>query len=102
MTGHQTAYGHTPQCILCFAWVSREGPETVFASPYTDKTMTTPLEKGPNKVGTWQDEEVDMMADYQKVFGTKPPVSAQVAIMNDSDNTGESAVSFIEYLEVFR
>jgi len=93
---------YPPQCMLCYVWASREGPETVFASPYTEKTMTILLEKGPNKVGTWQEEEVDIMADYQKVFGTRPPVRARIAIMNDSDNTGESAVSFIEYLEVFR
>jgi Ca2+-binding EF-hand superfamily protein len=40
--------------------------------------------------------------DYQKAFGSKPPSRARIAIMNDSDNTGESSISFMEYLEVSR
>ncbi len=91
-----------PQCMLCYAWASTERPETVFASPYTDKSMSILLEEGPNKIGTWQHEEADIMTDYQKAFGTRPPISARIAIMNDSDSTGKTAVSFIEDLEVFR
>ncbi len=32
------------------------------------------------------------------------PVSAlgSIAVMNDSDNTGESSVSYMEYIEIFR
>jgi len=96
-------YGeYPPQCTLSYVWASKEDPQTVITSPYTGKAMMVLLEKGPSKVGMWQDEEVDIMADYQKAFGTRPPINARIAIMNDSDNTGESAVSFIEYIEVFR
>jgi hypothetical protein len=64
--------------------------------------MMVLLEKGASKVGTWVDEEIDILADYQKAFRTRPPARARIAIMNDSDNTGESSVSWMEYLEVFR
>lgn len=60
------------------------------------------LEKGPAKVGTWVDEEIDILADYQKAFATKPPSRARIAIMNVSDNTGESSVSWMDYIEVFK
>jgi hypothetical protein len=37
-----------------------------------------------------------------KAFGEDPPSVANLAIMNDSDNTGESAVSYIDYIEIYR
>jgi hypothetical protein len=32
----------------------------------------------------------------------KPPATASIAIMSDSDNTGEQAVSYIDYIKVYR
>lgn len=52
---------------------NREDPETIVTSPYTVKAKMVFLERGAKKVRTWQDEEVDILADYQKAFGVKPP-----------------------------
>jgi ArsR family metal-binding transcriptional regulator len=94
-------YGeYPPHSSLSYVWANREDPETIVTSPYTDKAKMVLLEKGQNKVGTWQDEEVNILEDYQKAFGTKPPARARIAVMNDSDNTGESSVSYVEYIEV--
>jgi len=32
--------------------------------------------------------------DYQKLIGGQPPMISGVAIMTDTDNTGESAITF--------
>lgn len=99
----RSLYGdYPPHSSLSYAWSSTEDPETFIVSPYTDKAMMVLVEKGPAKAGQWVDEEIDILADYQKAFGTKPPARARIAIMNDSDNTGERSVSWVEYLEVFR
>ena len=58
--------------------------------------------KAPQLVGTWQDEQVDIVKDYREAFRSDPPAKARIAVMNDSDNTGESAVSWVEYIEVFK
>ena len=42
------------------------------------------------------------LEDYRRAFGEDPPAEASLAIMNDSDDTGQSAVSFVEFIEVFR
>ena len=47
-------------------------------------------------------EEADVIEDYKKAFGVSPPAVASIAIMNDSDNTGESSVSYIDFIEVFK
>jgi Protein of unknown function (DUF3047) len=96
-------YGeYPPHSSLSYVWSSKDDPETFVISPYTDKAMMVLLEKGPAKAGIWVDEEIDILADYQKAFNSKPPARAQIAIMNDSDNTGESSVSYLEYIEVYK
>ncbi|MEK6744082.1 MAG: DUF3047 domain-containing protein [Nitrospirota bacterium] len=99
----KSLYGeYPPHSSLSYIWSSKDDPEKFVVSPYTDKAVMVLLEKGPAKVGTWVDEEIDILADYQKAFKVKPPARARIAIMNDSDNTGESAVSYVEYIEVFK
>jgi hypothetical protein len=96
-------YGeYPPQSSLSYVWASREDPDTIVVSPFTDRAMMVLLQKGAKNVGTWQDQEINIVDDYLKAFGTKPPLRARIAIMNDSDNTGERSMSYMEYIEVFR
>lgn len=97
----KSLYGeYPPHSSLSYVWASTDDPERFVASPYTDKAMMVLIEKGPAKAGIWVDEEIDILADYQKAFKTKPPANARIAVMNDSDNTGESSVSWMEFIEV--
>jgi DUF3047 family protein len=99
----KSLYGvYPPHSSLNYVWANKEQAETIATSPYTDQSKMVLLQKGAKKAGTWQDESVDIVEDYQKAFGKKPPTRARLAIMNDSDNTGESSVSYVEYIEVFR
>jgi hypothetical protein len=99
----RSIYGeYPPHSSLSYVWASKDDPDTFLVSPYTDKAMMVLLEKGQQKAGTWQDEEINILDDYQRAFGVKPPARARIAVMNDSDNTGESAVSYMEYIEIFK
>jgi len=94
-------YGeYPPHSSLSYVWSSREEPGTFVVSPYTNKAMMVLLEKGASKAGTWVDEEIDIPADYRKAFAKEPPARARIAIMNDSDNTGERSVSWVAFIEV--
>jgi hypothetical protein len=96
-------YGYdTPHSTLSYVWSSKEDNEAIITSPYTDKAKIIILAGGSQKAGTWQDEDINIVEDYRKAFGESPPPRAGLAIMNDSDNTGESSVSFIRYIEVYR
>jgi Protein of unknown function (DUF3047) len=77
-------------------------PERIITSPYAEQVKMVLLEQGDAKVGVWVSEEINVIEDYERAFGTKPPPTASLAIMNDSDNTGESAVSYVEFIEVYR
>jgi hypothetical protein len=60
------------------------------------------LQKGKQKIGAWVEETVNIVEDYRKAFGKDPPTEAGIAVMNDSDNTGERAVSYVDFVEVFK
>jgi hypothetical protein len=96
-------YGeYPPHSTLNYVWANREGQKDAITSPYTDRAKLIALEKGGNKAGTWQTEEVNILSDYRRVFGKDPPEVASLAIMNDSDNTGQPSVSYVDFIEVYR
>jgi len=96
-------YGeYPPWGSLNYVWSSKVLPERTIASPYTDRNRIIFLEKGSSHVGQWVDEEVNILKDYEEIFGKKPPRQATIGIMNDSDNTGEKSTSYVEFIEVYR
>lgn len=80
-----------PGNALNYIWANRLEKGALVANPYTDTTMMLAVESGNEKAGQWVTAERDIVADYRKAFGTEPPPVVGVAIMSDSDNTGESA-----------
>ena len=96
-------YGeYPPHGSLNYVWASNDHGLPIFASPYTERSKIVALRRGARHAGEWMMEEVDVLADYRRAFGEDPPAEAGVAVMNDSDNTGESSVSFIDFLEIYR
>jgi hypothetical protein len=96
-------YGkYPPHSTLNYVWTGQEIAERIITSPYTDRAKIIILENGGSRIGTWVEETVNILHDYRAAFGKDPPQTAGIAIMNDSDNTGEMAVSYVEYIEVFR
>jgi len=94
-------YGeYPPHSSVNYVWSSGVIPERMITSPYTDRVKLILLQKGPEKVNTWITEEVNILDDYKRAFGENPPETASLAIMSDSDNTGQSAKAFIEYIQV--
>ena len=80
-----------PGNALNYIWANRLEKGALIANPYTDTTMMLAVESGNEKAGQWMTAERDIVADYREAFGTEPPAVIGVAIMSDSDNTGESA-----------
>jgi hypothetical protein len=52
------------------------------------------VESGNGKAGQWVSEQRNVLEDYRRYFGQDPPRPGAVAIMTDSDNTGESATAW--------
>jgi head-tail adaptor len=63
---------------------------TVVPNPYTDRVRMIVVESGTARAGRWIAYERDIVADYRAAFGEDPPPIAGVAIMTDTDNTGDT------------
>ncbi len=99
----KAVYGeYPPDSGLNYVWESRDSPREFVVSPYTGDMMMFLKQKGGAKVGQWVEEEADVLADYRKAFGKDPPHRASLAVMNDSDDTGERAVSYLDWVEISR
>ena len=94
-------YGaYPPQSSLNYIWANRAEEQGIHPSPYTDRARMIVLRAGTAQLGQWLEEKVNIVDDYRKAFGTEPPATASLAIMNDSDNTGEAATSSMGYIVV--
>ncbi len=87
---------------MCYVWASRTYKETIFKDPKWKIVKTVVLENGSKNLKTWREERVNIVDDYKKAFGKNPPSLAKIAIMNDSNNTKEQAISYFDYIEVFK
>ncbi|WP_320047870.1 DUF3047 domain-containing protein [uncultured Ilyobacter sp.] len=95
-------YGdYPPDSSLNYIWANKNHEEDIIANAYTDQAQMILLQKGDADVGVWKNEEVDIVKDYRRAFGKEPPSVASIIIMNDTDNTGERAVSYVDYIKVY-
>ncbi len=92
--------GYPPHSTLCYIWANKNHKEMYLSSTYNKMVKLVLLQKGGQHVGKWLTEEENVLEDYQQAFGNRPPKMASIAVINDSDNTGESSVSFLDFIEI--
>jgi hypothetical protein len=96
-------YGkYPPYRSLNYIWANRVHPETIITDPHAKESKLILLQEGKGNVGKWVEEEVNLINDYRMAFDQTPPATATLAVMSDSDNTGESAIAGIDFIEVYR
>lgn len=91
-----------PGNALNYIWANRLPVGEVVANPFTDTTMMVAVNAGADNIGEWVTVERDIVADYKEAFGRKPSKLAGVAIMSDSDNTGESATAWYGDIQLIK
>lgn len=88
-------YGRYPPLgAINYIWESRAPVGTAVPNPYTEQVHMIVVESGSARLNTWVTEERNVYEDYKRAFGEEPPLISGVAIMTDTDNTGESAEAF--------
>jgi hypothetical protein len=83
-----------PYRAISYIWGSNSAAGTMIPNAYTDKVMMFVVESGAGKLQQWVTERRNVYEDYQKAFGEEPAMISGVAIMTDTDNTGESAIAW--------
>lgn len=90
-------YGqYPPLACLNYVWTSRKYEVEVLHNAYTERARMLPLRMGRDHLGEWVREQRNIVEDYRRAFGEDPPQTGRLAIMNDSDNTGEQSVSYMD------
>jgi len=81
-------YGeYPPKAVLNYIMSSQAMKMQSFVSPYTDKVKIIPLDSCEKSLGEWKKHQIDVMKDYQTMFGKAPSGQATLGLMTDSDNT---------------
>ena len=93
--GIKMFYGEYPPIgAINYIWASHAPEGTMAPNAYTDKVKMIVVESGEKSTGAWVTESRNIFDDYKTAFGKEPPMIIGIAIMTDSDNTGESAQTY--------
>jgi len=88
-------YGQYPPLgAINYIWESKAPIGTMVPNPYTDRVKMIVVESGKIKLNQWVNEERNVYEDYKKAFGEESPMISGIAIMTDTDNTGESTTAY--------
>jgi len=77
-----------------YIWSARMPRGSSAPSPYTANSIVVAVESGNEKAGQWAAEERNIYEDYRKFFGEEPPKLGAVAVMTDTDDTGDEVTAY--------
>ncbi|MEX0603243.1 MAG: DUF3047 domain-containing protein [Marinobacter sp.] len=83
-----------PGNALNYIWANKLPVGSVVPNPYTEATQMIAVNSGVSQAGEWVTISRNIVEDYKKAFGEAPPTIVGIAIMSDSDNTGETATAW--------
>lgn len=83
-----------PSSAINYIWANKASKGTITDNAYTGFVKMIVVESGKENMGEWIKEERNIYQDYIRAFGEEPPMITGVAIMTDTDNTGESATAY--------
>jgi len=76
---------------LNYVWATGLPEGTALPNSFTSNAMMIAVESGPAHVGQWRHYRRNIYQDFRNFFGAEPPSVGAIAIMTDTDNTGEKA-----------
>ena len=79
---------------LNYIWANRMPKDSFQISTYTSNDMMIAVESGSDKVGQWISVRRNIVEDFRRAFGEDPPDVGAIAIMTDTDGTGEAAMAW--------
>ena len=88
-------YGkYPPTGTINYIWGSQAVVDRIVVSPYTNRSMMIAVTSGAEKINQWVTQKRNLLEDYRNAYHTDPPLISGVAIMTDTDNTGESVTAY--------
>lgn len=89
ITGHRMPYA-----TLMYIWENQAERGRVIQNPHTTRIQMIVAESGAARTGVWKLEARNVYEDYKRAFGKPPGRIKAIAIMTDTDNTGETVEAY--------
>lgn len=77
-----------------YVWSSNQPVGSTWKNAYTDNARMIAVESGREKVGQWVSEKRNILADFRSQFGEDVEFADAVAVMTDTDNSGQKATGW--------
>jgi hypothetical protein len=98
---YRLLYGrYPPGVVLNYVWESRLPVGTVLDNAYTARARIVVVRSGAADAGRWVTETRDIHEDYRRIVGGEPPRIVGIALMTDTDDTGERAVAHYDAITI--
>jgi len=79
---------------LNYIWANKLPKGEAVPNPFTANAIMIAVESGPKRTGQWVEERRNVFEDYRRYFGGDPPRAGAIAVMTDTDNTGEETTAW--------
>lgn len=83
-----------PLAVINYVWGNKAPIGTIVPNAYSTRVKMIVVESGTKNINKWMSVQRNVFEDYKKAFGDMPDSISGIAIMTDTDNTGESAVAY--------
>jgi hypothetical protein len=83
-----------------YLWANRLPKGKAVPNAFTGNVIMIAVESGNERASQWVEETRNVLEDYRRVFKKDPPPVGAVAIMTDTDNTGQEAVAWYGPLRI--
>jgi hypothetical protein len=79
-----------------YIWANKLPKSEYVPNTYHSRSIMIAVQSGDENTGKWITERRNVYEDFKMVFDKEPPKAGGIAIMTDTDNTGESAVAYYD------
>ncbi len=91
----KSLYGeYPPHAGINYVWDGNAPAGTMVPNAYTARAMMFVVESGAKRIGEWVEVERNVYEDYKRAFKEEPPPVLGIAVMTDTDSTGERATAW--------
>jgi hypothetical protein len=92
---YHSLYGsYPPLAALNYLWANKQPVGSLLPNVYSPRVQMYVVRSGEAEQGVWVEQERNIYQDYVRAFGKTPPMVTGIAVMTDTDNTGESATAY--------
>lgn len=90
--------GHdqVPAAAIAYVFARDLPPGCEFTSPATDRVATVVLRGQGDETGQWYQEQRDITADFERLFGTPISAPTGVQLLTDTDDAGGRACALYD------